>query len=57
MATVYRSTKPCFVCKKQEKTVLVRNGEVNVPLCLDHLYEQLIDKPKKVKPAKKAEKK
>jgi hypothetical protein len=56
VATVFKSQKPCFVCKKQEKTVQVRSGEVTVPLCLEHMYERLEEKPKKVK-GKVAEKK
>jgi len=56
MSQVFKSSKPCFVCKRQEKTVLLRSGEVNVPLCLEHMYERLEEKPKKDKKPK-AEKK
>jgi len=56
MATVFKSSKPCFVCKKPEKTVQVKSGEVTVPLCLEHMYERLEEKPKKAN-AKVAEKK
>jgi len=58
MSQVFKSTKPCFVCKKQEKTVHVRSGDVNVPLCLEHLYDRLEEKPVKKKASTKgAEKK
>ena len=57
MSTVFKSNKPCFICKKPEKTVQVKSGEVNVPLCLEHLYDQLTEKPKKPKGKGKNEKK
>ena len=58
MATVYLSNEPCFQCKTKEKTVRMKNGENSVVLCLEHLYPQLTDKPKKErKPKPKVEKK
>ena len=56
MATVFKSNKPCFICKKPEKTVQVKNGDDNVPLCLEHMYERIEEKPKK-KAKKKPEQK
>ena len=47
MATVFKSKEPCFVCQKREQTVQVKIKEVSVPLCLEHMYEKLEEKPKK----------
>ena len=49
MAQVFKSKEPCFVCDKTEQTVLVKTKEVSVPLCLEHMYEKLEEKPKKAK--------
>ena len=59
MATVFLSKDSCFQCGSKDKTVRMKNGENSVVLCLEHLYPQLTEKPKKEKaPSKpKAEKK
>jgi len=53
MATVFRSTKPCYICKKAEKTVQLKNADGDVPLCLEHFYERVEVKPKSKKKTEK----
>ena len=53
MATVFKSKEPCFICRKAEKTVQMKNGENNVVLCVEHFIERLEEKPKAKKKAEK----
>jgi len=53
MAQIFKSTKPCCLCHKTEKTVLARLPDLTGVLCIECLYPRLEDKPKKVKKAKK----
>ena len=54
MASVYQSSKPCFLCGRKEKTVEVKlkNGSFSGVLCLEHLYDRLEGKPKNPKKPK-----
>jgi hypothetical protein len=49
MANVFRSAKPCFLCRSKEKTVEVKlkDDTFSGVLCLEHLYKYLEEKPKK----------
>jgi len=49
MAQVYLSKEPCFQCNKTEKTVHFKQGITSIPLCIEHLYQHLTEKPKKEK--------
>ena len=47
MSQIYKSTKPCCLCRSTEKTVEAKLPELQGVVCLDCLYERLEEKPAK----------
>ena len=56
MAIVFKSSRPCYICRNAEKTVQLKNADGDVPLCLEHFYER-VEVKQKMKAKKKPEQK